>query len=170
MCICCFPFPWESSASTLWKCHWSPCLFRCVSLCDVCMRVLVYVDSLCRSSPKCCVCVWCVNVTDHPISSTWLPMLASTCLCAQIFSVGNCILRPEEKTGALWVGGHLTPQKLYDSAVSACGCHAVSLYWNHKKGQITGCYDPRMVYLALEEIQICLIKFTSSSFPERWTQ
>ncbi len=60
VCICCLPFPWESSASTLWKCHWSPCLFRCVSLYDVCMRVQVCVDSLCRSSPKClCVCLMC---------------------------------------------------------------------------------------------------------------
>lgn len=109
--ICCFPFRWESSASTLWKCQWSPCLFRCVSPCDVCTQVCVCVDGLCWSSLKClCVCVWCVNVTDQPISSTWLPMLASTCLCAQIFSVGKCILRPEEKTGALCVWGHLTPR------------------------------------------------------------
>ncbi len=56
-------------------------------------------------------------------------------------------------------GGPLNSPKLYDCAVNVCGCHAVSLYWNHKKGQITGCYDPHMVYLALEEIQICLIKF-----------
>lgn len=47
-------------------------------------------------------------------------MLASTCLCAQIFSVGNCVLRPEEKTGALWVGGHLTLQ----NCMTVLGVHA----------------------------------------------
>lgn len=111
MRVCCFPFPWESSASTLWKCQWSPCLFRCVSPCDVCTQVCVCVWTACAGVHwNVCVCVWCVNVTDHPISSTWLPMLASTCLCAQIFSVGKCILRAEERTGALWVWGQLTPQ------------------------------------------------------------
>ncbi len=85
-------------SSAAWVCMMCVCVYKCVW--TACAGVHRNV----------CVCVWCVNVTDHPISSTWLPMLASTCLCAQIFSVGNCILRLEERTGALWVGGHLTPQ------------------------------------------------------------
>uniref|UniRef100_A0A673G3M5 Protein sidekick-1-like n=1 Tax=Sinocyclocheilus rhinocerous TaxID=307959 RepID=A0A673G3M5_9TELE len=39
-------------------------------------------------------------------------------------------------------GGPRNSPKLYDCAVSTCGCHAVSLYWNHKKGQIAGYIAP----------------------------
>jgi len=51
--------------------------------------------------------------------------------------------------------GPVNSLKVYECA---CGCHTVSLYWNHKKGQITCPYHTRMVYLALEEIKLCLIK------------
>jgi len=51
--------------------------------------------------------------------------------------------------------GPVNSLKVYECT---CGCHTVSLYWNHKKGQITCPYHTRMVYLALEEIKLCLIK------------